>query len=110
MPRGITPRRPSRSGLHTRVARPSPAVQKPVAQARSQRAPRAGVERPSAVQERVAQPSSALQSLKGAGVAGARNAGPAAAKGRGKPAPGYNPVAPERIAEILQRLDARYPA
>jgi endonuclease III len=28
----------------------------------------------------------------------------------GRPAPGYDPVAPERVREILQRLDQRYPA
>lgn len=72
MPRGITPRRPSRSGLHTRVARPSPAV------------------RP----------------LDRAGAAAKTSAPPAK---KGKPEPGYNPLAPERIAEILKRLDARYP-
>lgn len=77
MPRGMTPRRPSRSGLHAGASRP-----------------------------RVAQPSSAVHR-----IAKARNAGASMSQtiGKGKPERGYNPVSPERIAEILKRLDARYP-
>ncbi len=33
----------------------------------------------------------------------------AVTKAAGKPAAGYNPVAPERVHEILRRLDQRYP-
>ena len=77
MPRGITPRRPSRSGLHAgaraaRAAQPSPAV-RPVAKARNTVA-----SKPQPI-------------------------------GKSKPEAGYDPLAPERIAEILKRLDARYP-
>jgi endonuclease-3 len=76
MPRGITPRRPSRSGLHAGV---------PIRRGRTAddgRAARAPV----------------APSVK------SRPAG-----NKGKPEPGIKPVAPERIAEILKRLDARYP-
>jgi endonuclease III len=105
MPRGITPRRPSRSGLHTRahVAQAPSPVRKTarpgrtrVAQPRGpQRAPRGGVEASPAVHP----------------VARARNAvaSKPQAIGKGKTEPGYNPVAPERISEILKRLDERYP-
>jgi endonuclease III len=39
-----------------------------------------------------------------------RGAAPAAAPRTHKKAPAYNPLAPDRIAEILQRLDQLYPA
>src|SRR5262245_57199668 len=83
MPRGITPRRPSRSGLHagarTRVAQPPPAVQRSrEAQAASPK-PKARVASRSAASSPVLPPKS------------------------------YNPVARDRIADILKRLDARYP-
>jgi len=81
MPRGITPRRPARTGRQDRVAR---AV-----------VPRKSVSKQS------------------------RNAGPktkAPALGKAKPlaktgkkGTGYDPIAPERVAQILQRLDQLYP-
>jgi endonuclease III len=77
MPRGITPRRPSRSGLHAGATRarvgPAPS---PVNSRKPKTAPKAG---------------SRAKSL----ISGMER--------------GYNPIAAERIAEILKRLDARYP-
>src|SRR5208337_1278682 len=80
MPRGITPRQPSRSGRHDKVA---------AAPLRAKaRSPKAAP--PSRKATRLATPKPAKKS------AGALK--------------GYNPVAPARVAEILQRLDERYPA
>ena len=76
MPRGITPRRPSRSGLHAGVG---------------------------ASRARVAQPPAAVRGT----TKTPKSAAPSAPKG--KPERGYNPLAPERIADILKRLDERYP-
>ena len=99
MPRGIMPRRPSRSGRQDKVAGAAIA-QKP---------------RPSkrrlewGTQHRV----------QGTRVKGPTTKTPAKSspprrpldldKISGKPAKGYNPVAPERVNEILKRLDDRYP-
>src|ERR1017187_6504091 len=89
MPRGVTPRRPSRSGRQDKV---------------SSRPLRAKVKasRVAPVRKRVA---------KVAPIA-ARIAAPKkpAAKTKATTVKGYKPVAPERVNEILQRLDERYPA
>lgn len=82
MPRGITPRRPAKSGRHEglRAATKVPAK----AGVGSKSRPFSG-----------AKPQAAVQS--------ATQNKPA------KPAKGYNPTAPERISEILKRLDRLYP-
>jgi endonuclease III len=75
MPRGITPRRPSRSGRQDKVAKA------PNRATKTQPTPKLKVKAP--------KPKSA---------------------GKATAAPkGYNPVAPERVNEILRRLDERYP-
>ncbi|HZP24379.1 MAG TPA: endonuclease III [Terriglobales bacterium] len=81
MPRGITPRQPSRSGRHDKVAKlaargKGPAANQPPAprKAKSEKA------------------ASSLQ--RKTGVASKR----------------YNPIARDRVDEILKRLDERYPA
>jgi endonuclease-3 len=88
MPRGIMPRRPSRSGRQdkvvsapmrakTRVAKVAPAAKKTTKPAKAAAKPG----KPSSTPARKAAGSSK----------------------------GYNPLAPERINEILRRLDERYP-
>ena len=80
MPRGITPRRPARTGRQDRVARaPSPAK---AAERRKSAAPGASRGLPSQTAR--------------------------APKGRKKTS-SFNPLAPDRIAEILKRLDQLYP-
>src|SRR5271166_6643645 len=71
MPRGVTPRQPSRSGRHDKV---------------SSRPLRANIK--------------------------ARKAAPKKPAGKTAAATpkGYNPLAPERVSQILKRLDGRYPA
>jgi endonuclease III len=92
MPRGVVPRQPARTGRQDKVRAETYAGSKNV------HVGTAALARP-----------------------GRRKASAAAPKGRkiaaGKSAPssarnlkGYNPVAPERVAEILQRLDQLYPA
>jgi endonuclease III len=83
MPRGITPRRPARSGRQDRVARAIAPGKK--AGAASNRSKASG-----------SQPRAAGAKTK------------AAAK-HSKRTPTYDPVAPERVAEILTRLDQLYP-
>ena len=93
MPRGIMPRRPSRSGRQDKVA-----------------------SAPAHPKTRIAASHPSKTSLSGAPASapkktGAKSAKPAAKSAR-KPIASkrYNPLAPERVHEILQRLDDRYPA
>ena len=89
MPRGRTPRQPGRTGHQDRVAR-SPLSSKPAPQkSRGARIARVGT----------------------AALGGPRGEAPAAAPKSRKAGttPAYNPLAPERIAEILKRLDQLYP-
>lgn len=81
MARGVAPRQPSRTGRQDRIARVT-ATAKIVAKKSNRNKPLA---------------NTALAKSK-----------PAAPKSRKKDA-GYNPIAPERIAEILKRLDQLYP-
>jgi endonuclease III len=99
MPRGRTPRQPARTGRQDRVARAplrqaqgklspaKPAPQKPRA-SQGARITKAHVGTDAFVRPRTAQPASASRKKKQAN---------------------YNPVTPERIAEILKRLDQLYP-
>jgi endonuclease-3 len=92
MPRGIIPRHPSRSGRQDKVA---------------------GV--PTRAKERIAKKSPESQPSASLGQApGKKSLGGAPAKKSERKAAiaskGYNPLAPERIDEILKRLDERYPA
>jgi len=80
MPRGITPRRPSRSGLHVGPSRTP-----------------------------LAQTSAPVRSRTSAAGAKAKPGRPVGKVGKKGQTPGYDPLAPQRIAEILKRLDARYP-
>src|SRR6202521_2821775 len=94
MPRGTAPRRPARTGRQDRVARaPSPMRirQQPD---RGKGGRRAALARPSRAKALVA-----------------TKAGSTMKRGLSKAArtKAYNPVAPERIAEILKRLDQLYP-
>ncbi len=90
MPRRITPRQPSRSGRQEKVAR-----------------------RPQRVQARVAKRFAVLKKVAkvAAPIVGRKASAKGAASKTAKGAPrGYNPLAPDRISEILRRLDERYPA
>ncbi len=87
MPRGIVPRQPARTGRQDKVR---------VAQSSGGKNARAGAEavaRPFRAKAKAATPKSPQ-----------KPAAPSATKAKG-----YNPVAPERVAEILQRLDQLYP-
>jgi len=86
MPRGVTPRQPSRSGRQDKV-----------------------VTRPLRAKVKARKVSSVLK--RGAKVAAPIMGRVAAAKKAAGGVPkGYNPVAPQRVNEILKRLDERYPA
>jgi endonuclease III len=85
MPRGMTPRRPARSGRQDRVKSALPAKQtKPIA--------------PRKRKFEAAKSSSA-------GTSSAKTSKVASAK----TSKGYDPVSPERVADILKRLDQTYP-
>jgi endonuclease-3 len=79
MPRGVTPRQPSRSGRQDKVT------------SRSLR-----------TKSRIVKATSAQRKPAKASAKSSRKAATASK--------GYNPLAPERISEILKRLDQRYPA
>jgi endonuclease-3 len=92
MPRGITPRQPARTGRQegTSVEK-SPRTEKNASMTRN---------------TRVGKTANA-----GTGtLARPRGAAPAAAPRTQKKSTAYNPLAPERISEILKRLDQLYPA
>jgi endonuclease-3 len=92
MPRGITPRQPSRSGRHENAATTPTRTKGPMAR------------KLGPVLKKVGRPVGP--------IVGARVAAKKAAAGKpaGKTPKGYNPVAPARVNEILKRLDNRYPA
>src|SRR6202167_1794202 len=91
MPRGRAPRQPARTGRQDRVSRtPTPAQavpQKP----RGRKDARVG--RGTLARPRSAAPAAAPQGRKKASAS----------------EPAYNPLAPDRIAEIMRRLDQLYP-
>lgn len=82
MPRGQTPRQPGRTGRQDRVARPL-------------------------VREKGIG-KSALEQTATLGRSGSHKT-PPDARSKAKKIQGYNPLAPERITEILHRLDLLYP-
>lgn len=85
MPRGKTPRQPARSGRQDRVARtPIPHNQVKLTQANA----------------------AGLRKTTGQSPRGSKKL---AVKGASSKSKGYNPLAPERVAEILRRLDQLYP-
>ena len=90
MPRGVVPRQPARTGRQdrVRVGRTSPAK----------------VDRIALAQSRNAVVQKAPKNQKKTKPARVK-----AAAGPGKPPKGYNPVAPERVSEILKRLNDLYP-
>jgi endonuclease-3 len=83
MPRGVTPRQPSRSGRQDKVSSRSVRAKARIVKATSETRKTGPVP---------AKPST--RSSRKAAIA----------------SKGYNPLAPERINEILRRLDQRYPA
>jgi len=88
MPRGVIPRQPARTGRQDKV--PTTRISSPA--------------KPSGKQIRQPFGAPAAQ-----GPIAKDSGAPKRKPGPGKAAKGYNPVAPERIAEILQRLDQLYP-
>ncbi len=90
MPRGIVPRQPAKSGKQDRARRAAGPLKSP-AGGRSR--------------TRVSTPGSATAPPK---KRAARKSQATGAKAGSRPK-GYNPVAPERVLEILRRLDELYP-
>ncbi len=83
MPRGVMPRQPARTGRQEKV--------------------RAGRTQPSASKDRVGTGALARPSRGKAAAAAPKGREKAAARTKG-----YDPIAPERVAEILKRLDQLY--
>ena len=105
MPRGVVPRQPARTGRQDRVARaPSPAksVQKRSARSKDAR-PGTRVSKDA----RLGTDAPARPSPGEASEATPKERKKTISQSKLK---GYNPVAPERVAEILKRLDQLYPA
>ncbi len=93
MPRGTMPRRPSRSGRQDKVASAPLRAKARIAKPAS--SPRKSASKP-------AKPSAGSSAKTAVATKSPRKSG-------GVPK-GYNPLAPERVDEILKRLDDRYPA
>ncbi len=85
MPRGQTPRQPARTGRQDRVERTPPSAQAAPRKQRGSKRARVGTAAPGRP---------------------ATTTGPLATKQKKQ---SYNPLAPERISEILRRLDQLYP-
>ena len=97
MPRGIMPRRPSRSGRQEKVSSAAARAKARITSSRSSPAlAKTGLER-------------ATQAKGGALASKRASTSKSLAKPSGKPPKGYNPIAPARVSEILKRLDERYP-
>jgi endonuclease-3 len=108
MPRGNTPRQPSRSGRQDRVANSSPRPKFKTAGSLKKI-----VKKAAPILGRVARRVSAPKSNKpgDSSSASARRASVGKTTRRAAASPKrYNPLAPERIKAILERLDQRYPA
>lgn len=107
MPRGMVPRQPARSGRHdkVRVARTLPSTSS--GQALSAKS---GQKQSAAVKDARAR-TSARPSRGKAAAAAPKGHGNGFGKHAGSSAKikGYNLVAPDRVAEILKRLDQMYP-
>jgi endonuclease-3 len=93
MPRGVVPRQPARTGRQDRVAR---AVQPAKSAPKKTHGRKDALDRPG-------------EGKGSAADKGQRGNGRAKATGPVGKVKGYNPVAPERVAEILKRLDQLYP-
>src|SRR5579872_6262309 len=89
MPRGVTPRQPARTGRQDRVKQVPPPAKTPP---KPLRASKARAQNDAQVETPV------LKHARGAAV-----------DSRKKSKHGYDPLAPDRIAEILNRLDQLYP-
>ena len=95
MPRGLVPRQPARTGLQDKVrGTQSAGANARVGTGALASLPRAKSRGPS----------------RGAASAAAADAAPKSVHVSAAKIKGYNPLAPERVAEILKRLDQRYPA
>ncbi|HUO26457.1 MAG TPA: endonuclease III [Candidatus Aquilonibacter sp.] len=90
MPRGITPRRPARTGRQDRVPGTGPGGES------KRPAPAKGGSK-QLVHSKEVRPGSPARAKKSQKISSAKRKS------------GYNPLAPERIAEILKRLDQLYP-
>ena len=91
MPRGQTPRQPARTGRQDRVARTPPSAQAAPGKSRGSKAEGGG---------KTAHVGTAAPGRPGSATA------QSVTKLKKQP---YNPLAPERISEILRRLDQLYP-
>ena len=91
MPRGVTPRQPSRSGRQDKISNAATRAKERIVKAAPSKTSSIGVPAPK---------SKPTKPAKAPATASRKSA--IAAKG-------YNPLAPERISEILEHLDARYP-
>jgi endonuclease III len=101
MPRGISPRRPARTGRQDRVGRPPSPAKAIHKQSDGGRNPRVGTGAPAS-----------LPRAKSRGAGRGNASAPSKAgnfPSKARAAKAYNPLAPERIAEILKRLDQLYP-
>jgi len=87
MPRGVVPRQPARTGRQDKVR-----VGLPPSPAKADKRVGAGARKASVLKKNKTAPS-----------------GPKATAGSSRRAKGYNSIAPERVAEILKRLNDLYP-
>ncbi len=108
MPRGRTPRQPARTGRQDRVARePVGRPRAGLSPARS--APNQSLSRKDARAGKKARKGTAAPAASSGQAPGRPSSAKVLSVSKGKKTRAYNPLAPERIAEIVKRLDQLYP-
>src|ERR1700733_7015629 len=108
MPRGRTPRQPARSGRQDRVTR-APVTQTQGSLAPTKSAPSKARGNKDARGGTMARVATAAASTSLGQASGSLRRDKALSVSKGKKSGRYNPLAPERISEILKRLDQLYP-
>src|ERR1700733_7882002 len=108
MPRGRTPRQPARSGRQDRVTR-APVTQTQGSLAPTKSAPSKARGNKDARGGTMARVATAAASTSLGQASGSSSRDKALSVSKGKKSGRYNPLAPERISEILKRLDQLYP-
>jgi endonuclease-3 len=108
MPRGRTPRQPARSGRQDRVTR-APVTQILGSLAPAKSAPGKSHGNKDARAGKIARVATGAASTSSGQASGSSSRDKALSVSKGKKSTRYNPLAPERISEILKRLDQLYP-
>jgi endonuclease III len=107
MPRGVTPRQPARTGRQDKAGAPQ---QRPARSNNARVGTGALVSLPRGESRRPGRGKASAAAVAGRKKPASKSIPAAATAATATRQKGYNPLAPERVAEILKRLDQLYPA